>query len=112
MKTDTGLGEAVIQFRWWIILATLLMVAGSGYGILNIGFTNNYRVFFSEENPQLQAFDSKGPNDHPELQRTKSATQLNPEIHQVGDTFLVGLQVIGHQGKGFPQGIHIPHQQH
>jgi predicted RND superfamily exporter protein len=58
MKTDTGLGEGIIRFRWWIILATLLMVAGSGYGILNIGFTNNYRVFFSEENPQLQAFDA------------------------------------------------------
>ena len=58
MKTDTGLGEAVIRFRWWIILATLLAVAGSGYGIQNIGFTNNYRVFFSEENPQLQAFDA------------------------------------------------------
>ena len=58
MKTDTVLGEAVIRFRWWIILATLLAVAGSGYGIQNIGFTNNYRVFFSEENPQLQAFDA------------------------------------------------------
>jgi predicted RND superfamily exporter protein len=58
MKTDTGLGERIIRFRWWIILATLLAVAGSGYGIKNIGFTNNYRVFFSEENPQLQAFDA------------------------------------------------------
>ena len=58
MKTDTGFGEWVIRFRWWIILATLLMVAGSTYGIRNIGFTNNYRVFFSEENPQLRAFDA------------------------------------------------------
>ena len=58
MKTDTGLGEWVIRFRWWIILATLLTVAGAGYGIQNIGFTNNYRVFFSEENPQLKAFDA------------------------------------------------------
>ena len=58
MNNDTGLGEWVIRFRWWIIIATLLMVAGAGYGGKNLGFTNNYRVFFSEENPQLQAFDA------------------------------------------------------
>lgn len=58
MKTDTGFGEEVIRFRWWILLATLLMVAASACGIKNIGFTNNYRVFFSEKNPQLQAFDA------------------------------------------------------
>ena len=58
MKTDTGLGEWVIRFRWWIIVATVLAVAGGGYGMKNLGFTNNYRAFFSEENPQLQAFDA------------------------------------------------------
>ncbi|TDJ49095.1 MAG: RND family transporter [Nitrospina sp.] len=58
MAANGGFGEWVIRFRWWIILATLVMVAGSAYGIRNIGFTNNYRVFFSEENPQLQAFDA------------------------------------------------------
>jgi len=58
MEANGGFGEWVIRFRWWIILATLVMVAGSAYGIRNIGFTNNYRVFFSEENPQLQAFDA------------------------------------------------------
>ena len=58
MKTDTGFGEGVILYRWWIIFATLLMVASAGYGMKNLGFTNNYRAFFSEENPQLQAFDA------------------------------------------------------
>ncbi len=58
MKTDTGLGEWVIRFRWWIIVATLLMVAAGASGIRFLGFTNNYRVFFSEENPQLKAFDA------------------------------------------------------
>ncbi len=58
MKTDTGLGEWVIRFRWWIILATLVVVAGAAAGGKNLGFSNNYRVFFSEENPQLQAFDA------------------------------------------------------
>ena len=58
MKTDIGLGEWVIRFRWWIIVATLLMVAAGASGIRFLGFTNNYRVFFSEENPQLKAFDA------------------------------------------------------
>lgn len=58
MEVNRGLGEWVIRCRWWIIAATVLMVAGAGYGGKNLGFTNNYRVFFSEENPQLQAFDA------------------------------------------------------
>jgi predicted RND superfamily exporter protein len=58
MKTGTGFGEEVIRYRWWIIVATVLIVASAGYGAKNLGFTNNYRAFFSEENPQLQAFDA------------------------------------------------------
>ena len=59
MKTDTGLGEWVIRFRWWIILFTILIVAGGGKRREgSVQFSNNYRVFFSEENPQLQAFDA------------------------------------------------------
>ena len=58
MKTDTGLGEWVIRFRWWIILVTLLFAAAAASGGRFLQFSNNYRVFFSEENPQLQAFDA------------------------------------------------------
>ncbi len=58
MKTDTGFGEEVIRFRWWIIVATMLMVAAAASGMRFLQFSNNYRVFFSEENPQLQAFDA------------------------------------------------------
>ncbi len=58
MKTDTGLGEGIIRYRWWIIVATLLMVVAAASGGRFLQFSNNYRVFFSEENPQLQAFDA------------------------------------------------------
>ena len=58
MKTDTGFGEWVIRFRWWIIVSTILMVAATTSGGRFLQFSNNYRVFFSEENPQLQAFDA------------------------------------------------------
>lgn len=51
-------GEWVIRFRWWIILATLLLVAGTASGGRFLDFTTDYRVFFSEENPQLQAFET------------------------------------------------------
>ena len=58
MKADTCLGEWVIRFRWWIIPFTILIVAAAASGVPFLQFSNNYRVFFSEENPQLQAFDA------------------------------------------------------
>ena len=55
MKTDTGLGEWVIRFRWWIIVATVLIVAGGGYGVKNLESSQtkntNFKAFlycFSE----------------------------------------------------------------
>ncbi len=49
--------EGVIRHRWVVILATLLWVGLMGYGAQYLQFTNDYRVFFSKENPQLKAFD-------------------------------------------------------
>jgi predicted RND superfamily exporter protein len=46
-----------IRNRWTILILTVLFTIGAGYGAKNIDFLNNYRIFFSEENPQLQAFD-------------------------------------------------------
>ena len=58
MNSTSGLGNWVIRFRWWILVGTLLMVVGAAQGLSKLAFTNNYRVFFSKENPQLQAFDA------------------------------------------------------
>ena len=58
MENQTRLGERVIRYRWWIIALTLLVVMAAGSGGRLLKFSNNYRVFFSEENPQLQAFDA------------------------------------------------------
>ena len=47
----------VIRLRWLVIIAAL---AGAGYmstGLQNLAFSNNYRVFFSEENPELRNFE-------------------------------------------------------
>ena len=50
--------ESVIRFRWLIILATIALTMLLGSGGKNLEFTNDYRVFFSEGNPQLDAFES------------------------------------------------------
>ncbi len=51
------LARGVIRFRWLVILATLLAAFGIGSGAQKLEFANNYRVFFSQENPELQAFE-------------------------------------------------------
>ncbi|HEU5338564.1 MAG TPA: hypothetical protein VFU39_04670, partial [Sulfuricaulis sp.] len=49
--------HGIIQWRWWIIAASIASVLAAGSGMRFIEFSNNYRVFFSPENPQLQAFE-------------------------------------------------------
>ncbi len=52
------LGCIVTHHPWWIILVTLLIIFASSAGIKNLNFNNDYRAFFSPENPQLQAFEA------------------------------------------------------
>lgn len=56
-RIETAFGPWVIKQRWWIILFSLLLVGFSAAGGKNLYFTNNYRIFFSEDNPQLLAFE-------------------------------------------------------
>ncbi len=49
---------AIVKFRWVILLMTLLVVAGAGMGAKNLSFTNDYRVFFNQNDPHLQAFEN------------------------------------------------------
>jgi hypothetical protein len=46
----------VIRWRYFIILATLVLVVLTIFGF-PLRFDTDYRVFFSEENPQLVAFE-------------------------------------------------------
>ncbi len=50
--------KAVIRWRWWIIVATLVVVVAAASGVRNLGFSTDYRVFFSEDNPQLAAYEA------------------------------------------------------
>ena len=54
---ETKLGAWVIKYRWLIIVFSLLLVIGAASGGRFLVFKADYRVFFSEDNPQLQAFD-------------------------------------------------------
>ena len=57
-ELEANFGKWVIRYRWLIILASLLVVVLVGSGGKHLAFTTNYRVFFSEDNPQLLAFDA------------------------------------------------------
>lgn len=53
----TNYAEKIIKWRWLVILLTILMVVGSAAGARFIQFDTDYRVFFSDKNPHLMAFD-------------------------------------------------------
>lgn len=50
-------GEGVIRYRWMIILSTILLVMAAASGARFLGFSTDYRAFFSKGNPQLEAFE-------------------------------------------------------
>ncbi len=47
----------VIRYRLWVILFTIIGVFAAASGASRLEFSNNYRVFFSDENPELVAFE-------------------------------------------------------
>ncbi|MCY3639410.1 MAG: MMPL family transporter, partial [Gammaproteobacteria bacterium] len=49
--------ERVLAWRWWVILGTLIWVAAASGGIALLDFSADYRIFFDEDNPQLQALE-------------------------------------------------------
>ena len=50
--------QFILRFKWLIVLVALVTVGAMGYGAQFLSFTNDYRVFFSKENPQLLAFEN------------------------------------------------------
>ena len=57
-KFEANFGKWVVKRRWWIIAATSLIVflIFNGLQFLTVNMDN--RVFFSEDNPQLQALEA------------------------------------------------------
>lgn len=52
------LGQWITAHAWPVVIAVALLAAVLGYGAKFLEFNTNYRVFFSEENPQLKAFEA------------------------------------------------------
>ena len=50
--------EWIFRYRWLVVAATLLVIGVMASGGRFLSFTNDYRVFFSDENPQLLAFEN------------------------------------------------------
>ena len=53
----SNFGHWLIKWRWLVLIFTILATLGIGSGAKNLVFTNDYRVWFSAENPQLNAFE-------------------------------------------------------
>ena len=47
----------VVRNRWLVIIFSVIATLALATGGKNLSFTNDYRVFFSKENPQLLAFE-------------------------------------------------------
>jgi uncharacterized protein len=74
-------GEWLIRWRWAVMAGALLLTLLVASGGRFLAFTTDYRVFFSPENPQLQAFE--------ELQRvyTKADNVMFVITPEGGDPF-------------------------
>lgn len=57
-QLEQELGRWVLRHRWLIIIVSLFVVLLAAKSATSLNFTSNYRTFFSEENPELLAFDA------------------------------------------------------
>ncbi len=54
----SNLADIMVKWRLAVIVAALALTAVFASGAGNLGFTTNYRVFFSDENPELKTFEN------------------------------------------------------
>ena len=61
MKNNKGFNHAVanwlVDYRLFVFLTTLLMIAIVSPGIAKLTFTSDYKIFFDKDNPQLAAHE-------------------------------------------------------
>lgn len=50
-------GEWLVRWRYLVLLVVIAIVAAAASGARFLTFKTDYRVFFSDDNPQLQAFE-------------------------------------------------------
>jgi uncharacterized protein len=57
-RFGAALALFVIRYRWAVLISSVLLVLGAGFGAGKMTFNSDYHVFFSDENPQLIAYDA------------------------------------------------------
>ncbi len=57
-KLEAWIGTLVVRYRWLFIIGLFLVALLSASGMRFLSFSNDSRMFFSKENPQLQALES------------------------------------------------------
>lgn len=73
--------EWVIRHRIAVIVASLVLIAIAGSGVRNLGFTSDYRVYFSPTSPLLLAYNKT------EVTYTKSDNIFLALVPKDGDIF-------------------------
>ena len=83
--------QAIVRWRYLVVLATFGIILTAASGARFLGFDTDYRVFFSEGNPQLEAFDK--------LQDTYTKTDsiLFMLIPEDGDVFDQETLALAHE---------------
>lgn len=56
-RAGAALATFVIRHRWAALAVSVFVAILAGAGGLRLAFDNDYRIFFSDENPQLVAFE-------------------------------------------------------
>ncbi len=74
-------GRFIVRWRWLVIICSVLAIVGLTAGLGHLGYNADSRVFFSEDNPQLQALN------HFENTYAKSDNLLFVVAPKDGDVF-------------------------
>lgn len=56
-RFTTKLGTTIVHRKWWFLLLTVLVAGIAMSGFSKLKFNADSKVFFSKENPQLQAYE-------------------------------------------------------
>ena len=52
-----SVAKLVVRNPWYAVVLSILLVLVTSLGVLKLDFASDYRVYFSENNPELRAFE-------------------------------------------------------
>jgi hypothetical protein len=53
-----GYGEWLVRKRWWVLLFSILGLAALSFGVKNISFAKDLRIYFGADNPDYQVYEA------------------------------------------------------